>query len=394
MSVESASLETLGSVLEGWTAEEAFAAVRGVGVDTTQGLPALEIDFARISGHEFLPSAFYLPVITHWILLGLLRRNWHSALSINPSIPFSGLVGENKWQVGGVLHAGCQEHVPLTVLLTVPEEITELPAQLAELGLNFPMIAKPLLGCRGQGIAVLKDAPALYHHLSAYHVQGESILLQQMVPWPGEVGVGFLTRPDGSTEVISLTFKVQPVLEGDGVTSLGMLIEQHPRFGKLAHLYRGRHATAWDEIIPAGTVMRLAFVGSHSGGSYFVDGLAHITAAVHARVAAIVNKLDGVRAGRFDIRFRNWQDFIDHGQDFALIELNGIGGEMTHVWDPRHNVFTAWRAWFAFNEAIFRIARALPMPTPRKGFFVLARAILRARAAEKTWLKRYPFPLP
>ncbi|MCH9780257.1 MAG: ATP-grasp domain-containing protein [Alphaproteobacteria bacterium] len=411
-------------LLDRWEQQDAAIAMDNLGYDATLGFPPLAIDFNLIGAHEFLPKAFYYPVIAHWILLGLWRRNWDDAFHLNSALPFGGLVGEDKWQVGTLMAKELASHVPLTVRVTMlPFENTmaidtaSVEQQLAVHNMTYPMVVKPLRGCRGQGVGVLHDAAAMRRHVNKYLDPHDQVLFQQLVPWAGEAGVGFVKNTQGEIDVISLTFKVQPFLVGDGVSSLGTLIRRHPRFGKLQHLYLPRHQSQSELIIPKGETYRLAFVGSHSGGGFFVDGNAYIDDALTRRVQAIIDAIDGIVAGRFDIRFRDWQDFLD-GKDFALIELNGLGGEMTHVWDPRHTVFTAWRAWFDFNRRVFALARHehardkhahgeprhvqrasagddAPRRTYKKrGFFALARQIARAIREEKSTVQRYDFPLP
>ena len=57
--------------------------------------------------------------------------------------------------------------------------------------------------------------------------------------------------------------------------------------------------------------------------------------------------------GRLDIRFRDWES-LKKGEDFVLIEVNGAGSEPTHMYDPRHSIFFAWkeivRHWYIMNK--------------------------------------------
>ena len=49
---------------------------------------------------------------------------------------------------------------------------------------------------------------------------------------------------------------------------------------------------------------------------------------------------------------------LARGEGFRVIEINGVGSEATHVWDPATPLLEAWRAQFFHYGAAFRIAAA------------------------------------
>ena len=68
-------------------------------------------------------------------------------------------------------------------------------------------------------------------------------------------------------------------------------------------------------------------------------------------------------------RLRNF----GRGRGFAIIEINGVGSEATHIWDPATTLLAAYRAQFAHYAAAFRIGaanrRAGFRPTPARDIF-------------------------
>jgi hypothetical protein len=40
--------------------------------------------------------------------------------------------------------------------------------------------------------------------------------------------------------------------------------------------------------------------------------------------------------------YSNFED-LKAGRNFSIIELNGAGSEPTHIYDPRHSLFFAWK---------------------------------------------------
>ena len=135
------------------------------------------------------------------------------------------------------------------------------------------------------------------------------------------------------------------------------LILADPRAGRVPHLYLPRHADRLDHVPEAGEPVRLAFAGSHSRGSIFRNGSHLITPAMTARFDAIARSMPEFWFGRFDIRFADIARLQD-GEDFTIVEVNGAGAEMTHVWDrsislrqARWDIMEQYRLLFAIGRA-------------------------------------------
>ena len=82
-----------------------------------------------------------------------------------------------------------------------------------------------------------------------------------------------------------------------------------------------------------GERVRLVFVGNHCKGSIFRNGIALATEALTDRVERLARALPDFHFGRIDVRFGSVQA-LARGEGFRVIEINGVGSEATHVWDP------------------------------------------------------------
>jgi hypothetical protein len=58
--------------------------------------------------------------------------------------------------------------------------------------------------------------------------------------------------------------------------------------------------------------------------------------------------------GRFDIRFAGI-DALMRGEDFSIIEINGIGGEAIDAWDPLLPVREVYRRLIMHQRLLFAI---------------------------------------
>lgn len=220
--------------------------------------------------------------------------------------------------------------------------------------LNFPLVSKPDIGCRGAGVRPIADSDALERYLSDFP-ERETLILQRMVDVVGEAGVFYVREPGARQgRIISLTLKYFPHIVGDGISTLRDLILADPRASRIAHIYLNRFESELDAIVPIGATKRLVFSGSHSKGAIFKNGNQWITEAMRARFDAIADGIDGFHFGRFDIRFADFEAFRA-GRDFAIIEINGAGAESTHIWDSATSLFEAWSALFLQFRLLFRI---------------------------------------
>jgi len=84
----------------------------------------------------------------------------------------------------------------------------------------------------------------------------------------------------------------------------------------------------------------LAEAGNHCQGTLFKDGAHLITPELEARIDQLAKKLEGFYFGRIDIRYADEASF-KRGEDFAVIEFNGVTSESTNLYDPD------WSLWQA-----------------------------------------------
>ncbi|MEQ1554586.1 MAG: hypothetical protein ABL929_10425, partial [Ferruginibacter sp.] len=56
-----------------------------------------------------------------------------------------------------------------------------------------------------------------------------------------------------------------------------------------------------------------------------------------------------------DIMYSNWQELVA-GKNLSIIELNGAGSEPTHIYDPKHSIFFAWKEIARHLKILYRIS--------------------------------------
>jgi hypothetical protein len=66
--------------------------------------------------------------------------------------------------------------------------------------------------------------------------------------------------------------------------------------------------------------------------------------------------------------YQNWAD-LENGKNFSLVEINGSGSEPTHIYDPKHSLFFAWKELARHITYMYQISVA----NNKRGFPYLSR---------------------
>lgn len=314
-----------------------------------------------LSRLERLPPALvYFPLVVQWLWLALRHRSLTLPTIANPAIEAGGLCGESKSDILAAFgpKAACWV-APYTTITTAPtfdgkRDLTASLNAMADIGLGFPIVAKPDIGCHGDGVAPIPDRAALIRYLAAFP-RGAGVILQKLIPHDGEAGIFYIRRP-GETcgRIFSLTLKFFPFVVGDGRTTLETLIRRDPRAGQIAAIYLKRHSAQRRSVLLAGERFPLVFTGNHCKGAVFRDGHQHITPALTERFDAIARDIPEFYFGRFDVRFASLAD-LERGENFDIIEVNGAGSEATHVWDRDIGLIEAYLTLLEQFRILFEI---------------------------------------
>ena len=318
-----------------------------------------------LSFFEFWPGwLFYTPVVIHWLMLGVRYGDFSLPTAANPRITTGGLCGESKLSIlSQIGPEGRSLVAPACGVTAHPDGIAAAEAAMQGLGLRYPVVAKPDIGCNGTGVRLIRDQAAMTRYLRAFPA-GETVVLQQYADEPNEAGIFYVRHPDEPRgRITSVTIKRPPVVVGDGRSTLRSLILADERARLVPHLYLDRLADRLDSVPEQGETIQLVFVGNHCKGSIFQDGRALVTPALTEAIDRLARSMPDFFFGRIDVRFASTVS-LRRGVGFRVIEINGAGSEATHIWDPSTKLLDAWRTQFFHYGAAFRIGAA----NRRRGF--------------------------
>lgn len=329
-----------------------------------KGMPPLHLGERPISPFEFWPAkVFYFPIALQWMALSIKHGSLTLPTVANTSFPLGGLVGESKASVMDVMQGKAKERFADFYAFVrnqkddLDDDVVRARKEANDNDLFYPFVAKPDRGCRGAGVQLIKDDEGLKTYLDEYP-EGHNIIFQQYIPYEAEAGIFYIRRPgEKKGAVTSLTLKYFPYVFGDGASTLEELILAHKRSGPLSHIYLPRHSHHLDMVLREGEPFRLAFAGSHSRGTIFRNGNEYITDAMSEAFDEVADGIPGFHFGRFDARFPSLED-LQNGGEFHLMEINGAGGESTHIWDSRTTLFEAYRTLAGQFRTLFEIGAA------------------------------------
>ena len=336
------------------------------------GMPPLIAADRKVAAAERIPPAlFYLPLMLNWLRLGIRYRSLTLPSAANPAIATGGMWGETKSSYFDDVAAGERRWIADFAAIkrgrgpeSLPRDIARARRALTEAELDFPLVAKPDIGWHGRGVRRIDNAAQVDDYIRHFP-EDATLLLQRYVPYAGEAAVLYARRPgEASGHIQSLTLRYFPHVVGDGRRTLRELIAADARAQWKARLHLGADSShrgpceAELERVPArGEAVRIALIGNQRAGALYRDGRHYITAALAARFDAIARGMGDFHYGRFDLRFDNIEALM-RGEGFAIVEINGIGGEAIDCWDARLSVGEAYRRLFAQQKLLFEIGAA------------------------------------
>ncbi|MGZ3778852.1 MAG: hypothetical protein ACXVAZ_14415, partial [Mucilaginibacter sp.] len=284
----------------------------------------------------------------------------------NPGITNGGLIMESKKDVYDLLPKGLY---PTTCFFKKGTSIAVVMNEIKQAGIDFPMFVKPDIGERGLGVKKIKNED----ELGAYVLNiPTDFLVQEFVGYENEIGLFYCRVPGDENGVITGIVNKEPVtVTGDSVRTVRELIMDNERYVLQMHQIEAIQKDKLTVVLNEGEKLELIPYGNHSRGSKFTD----ISYRVSERLSETINNwckdIPGFYFGRLDIRFDSWEQ-LETGLGASIIELNGSGSEPTHIYDPAHSLFFAWREIIRHWKLLYRVSkenhrRGVPYISLKKG---------------------------
>jgi hypothetical protein len=308
--------------------------------------------FIKLFNWEYWSFAsVYFCIYPVWVLLCLRARSFFFFAASNPSIKNGGFLCESKKDIIPIIPP---KYHPATVFFSIPTNGNIVLRELQQAGLQYPLIGKPNIGARGRGIKILRnDQDVLAYSHTAYL----DFHIQEFVPWKCEAGIFYVRNPNQATGAITgIVYKEFLSVTGDGQQSMLQLLQKDKRALMYLCSLTKIHGSRLNQVLPAGEKVIVSPFGNHARGSKFTDASHLADEALTRVIDDLCKQIPGFYFGRLDIRFESWEA-LKQGKNFSIIEVNGAGSEPTHIYDPRHSLFFAWKEIIRHWFLLFRISR-------------------------------------
>ncbi|MDO6437946.1 hypothetical protein Q4534_11030 [Cyclobacterium sp. 1_MG-2023] len=306
----------------------------------------------KLTHWEYWPTwLVYSPVVFYYLLLSARARSFFFFTLTNPHMEMGGLYNCSKYRQ---LRKLPSDLIPKTVFLKPGTSMEMALKALSNIGIEFPLIAKPDRGERGTAVKVIRNRVGLKAYLD--HSKAD-ILLQEFIQTSFEAGVFYYKLPtEKAGNIPSIVLKEFLTVVGDGKTSLKELVDESPR-GRLVskNLFKGDGLNP-EEVLPLGKERILEPIGNHNRGTKFIDGTKLSNPTLVRFFDKLSLQLDSFYYGRVDLKANSVEDFVQ-GRGIKVLEINGVNAEPAHIYDPDAKLWEGIKTLLKHWSLIYKISK-------------------------------------
>lgn len=308
--------------------------------------------FIRLLHWEYWPfHVVYGPLYFYWLWLCLKARSFFFFNTSNPSIQNGGFLLESKWSIYKLLK---QAYYPSTLYFRKHSRPLEVIQLLRRNSFQFPLIGKPDIGMKGHAVKKLDNEEELIEYINHSKV---NFLIQEFIPYEKEAGIFYYRFPGEKNGHISgIVEKEFLKVKGDGISTIADLLKKDKRYILQLSILKKTYGKKLDAVLPENEEKILVPYGNHVRGAKFVDTSYMIDEELTQTIDSICGNIKGFYYGRLDIRYNTWEEF-KRGEKFSIIEINGAGSEPTHIYDPAHSIFFAWKEITRHWNILYKISK-------------------------------------
>lgn len=258
---------------------------------------------------------------------------------------------ESKWSIYNLIP---KKYYPRTLFFGQAVNPLEVIWAVGQAEFNYPLIGKPDIGMKGLAVKKLNDEPELIEYALSSPV---NFLVQEFVPYENEVGIFYYRYPNEKKGHISgIVSKEFLTVQGDGMATVNELLHRDKRYILQLPVLKATYGDKLSAVLEMGEELVLVPYGNHVRGAKFVDISDRIDEQLVNVIDAVCDQVNGFYYGRLDIRFNTWEE-LREGKNFSIIEINGAGSEPTHMYDPKHSIFFAWKEIIRHWTILAKISR-------------------------------------
>ena len=311
----------------------------------------IQLLFHKITHWEYWPyQLVYLPIWFLLIFYAIKSKSFFFFSASNPSIKNGGFMMESKKEIYDLIP---QQYYPKTELIKERTTWSKLDEVLMNSGIKFPFIAKPDVGFRGSAVKKINSLNELFIYSQKANFD---FLIQDLIAFENEVGIFYVRYPNQKLgKITGIVSKEFLVVTGDGKSTIAMLINENPRYALQFESLKKEYGQQLNSILSLGEKRNLVPYGNHARGAKFIDSSHWVTAQLEKVINDICVQIPGFFFGRLDVMYHSLSD-LEQGKNFSIVELNGAASEPTHIYDPKHSLFFAWKELARHSTYLYQIS--------------------------------------
>ncbi len=323
--------------------------------------------FYKLFHWEYWPmNIVYIPIYFLWTWYAIKSKSIFFFNSCNPKIKNGGFFMESKKEIYDFIP---QKYYPKTELIINKTNFEDVLKILEKSEIKFPFIAKPDIGLRGSAVKKIYNLEDLKNY---FNKADFDFLIQDFIPFQKEIGVFYVRFPNEKLgKITGIVEKEFLIVTGNGISTIETLIKQNPRHEMQLKTLQIEFGVKLQSVLQKNEKLNLVPYGNHIRGAKFLDSSHLISDKLTDLFNEMCTQIDGFYFGRLDIMYNDF-DELESGKNFAIVELNGAASEPTHIYDPKHSIFFAWRELarhikYMYNISIENNKKGFPFLTYKTG---------------------------
>jgi hypothetical protein len=321
----------------------------------------------KLTHWEYWPfQIVYIPISFLWIYYALKSKSLFFFNTSNPTIKNGGFIMESKKAIYNLIP---QKYYPKTELILEGTSFQEIKNKIENLGIQYPFIAKPDIGLRGLAVKKINNPDELQSYNNKANFD---YVVQDLIPFENEVGIFYVRYPNEKTgRITGIVSKEFLIVTGDGFSTTNELIKKNPRYELQLAALQLEYGEKLLDVLAKGEKLNLVPYGNHARGAKFIDGSHWVTSKLTDTINEICLQIPEFYFGRLDIMYKSWEE-LEKGKNFSVVELNGAASEPTHIYDPKHSLFFAWKELakhitYMFEISVLNHKKGIPYLTHKEG---------------------------
>ena len=321
----------------------------------------------KLTNWEYWPfKIVYIPIYFLWAFYAIKSRTIFFFNASNPTMRNGGFIMDSKKEIYDLIP---QKYYPKTILIKENSSLEDVLIVKENSNISFPLIVKPDIGLRGSAVKKINAIAELkeYHNSANF-----DYLVQDLIPFPNEIGVFYVRFPNQDKgKITGIVAKEFLIVTGDGRSTIKELIKQNPRFEMQLSSLEKEYKDKLDDVLFKDEKLNLVPYGNHCRGSKFVDASYLISDKLTNVINEMCLQIDGFYFGRMDLMYNSIAE-LEEGKNFQVVEINGAASEPTHIYDPKHSIFFAWKELARHITYMYKISIAnnkngVPFLTHKQG---------------------------